>query len=249
MSVYAISDLHGRYDFFEEVKKFLKPEDICYVLGDCGDRGPDGWKTIKAVYDDPQFIYLKGNHEDMMVQSMKDYFYYLEANEVNDFFYYSHAWRLTCNNGGRKTFEDWLKTEFPKQWIERLENLPLFITYANSSGKQIYLTHAGFTPWVGETPLDEELLWDRNHLIDDWIECPEDVYIIHGHTPTPYMDDYLYRKDRVKEFVPGARTYCRGHKINIDCGACFTGYCVLLNLDTFEEKVFSFDDELKGEWY
>lgn len=65
VSVYAISDLHGMLCLYQEVKKFLKPEDKVYCLGDCGDRGPDPWETIKAVAADPQFIYIKGNHEDM----------------------------------------------------------------------------------------------------------------------------------------------------------------------------------------
>lgn len=36
MSVYAISDLHGMLYLYQEVKKFLKPEDKVYCLGDCG---------------------------------------------------------------------------------------------------------------------------------------------------------------------------------------------------------------------
>ena len=40
MATYAISDLHGRMDLFRQVKEFLQPEDVVYVLGDCGDRGP-----------------------------------------------------------------------------------------------------------------------------------------------------------------------------------------------------------------
>ena len=70
MATYAISDLHGRMDLFRQVKEFLQPEDVVYVLGDCGDRGPAGWELIKTVYEDPQFIYLMGNHEDMLVNAM-----------------------------------------------------------------------------------------------------------------------------------------------------------------------------------
>ena len=57
MSVYAVSDLHGYLDNYYKIKKMLKPEDKVFCLGDCGDRGPDSWATIKAVYQDPQFIY------------------------------------------------------------------------------------------------------------------------------------------------------------------------------------------------
>ena len=39
----------------------------------------------------------------------------------------------------------------------------------------------------------------------------------------------------------GAYYYAKGHKICIDCGAHFTNTTVLLNLDTFEEKIFTID--------
>ena len=66
MARYAVSDLHGHLEIYKQIKAMLKPGDIVYCLGDCGDRGPRPWETIKAVYEDPQFIYLKGNHEDML---------------------------------------------------------------------------------------------------------------------------------------------------------------------------------------
>ena len=69
MSNFAVSDLHGHLKLYNKIKKFLKPEDTVYCLGDCGDRGPDAWETIKAVAKDEQFIYLKGNHEDMLVKA------------------------------------------------------------------------------------------------------------------------------------------------------------------------------------
>ena len=71
MSVYALGDLHGHYEIYEKVKAMLKPEDTVYFLGDAGDRGPESWKCIKAIYNDPQFIYIKGNHEDMLLKSYR----------------------------------------------------------------------------------------------------------------------------------------------------------------------------------
>lgn len=55
MSVYAVSDLHGMYELYQKISNFLKPEDKVYCLGDCGDRGPQPWETIKAVASDPRF--------------------------------------------------------------------------------------------------------------------------------------------------------------------------------------------------
>lgn len=53
MSVYAVSDLHGMFNLYKQIKNFLKPEDKVYCLGDCGDRGPASWETIHAVASDP----------------------------------------------------------------------------------------------------------------------------------------------------------------------------------------------------
>ena len=89
MATYAISDLHGRMDLFRQVKEFLQPEDVVYVLGDCGDRGPAGWELIKTIYEDPQFIYLMGNHEDMLVDAMRG------------------DKQLCFYNGGKDTFRSW----------------------------------------------------------------------------------------------------------------------------------------------
>lgn len=72
MATYACSDLHGRLDLLKQIQDFLQPDDTVYFLGDAGDRGPNPWETIKAVAQDKRFIYLKGNHEDMLVKAMED---------------------------------------------------------------------------------------------------------------------------------------------------------------------------------
>lgn len=53
MAIYAVSDLHGRFDLYKQICDFLKPEDEVICLGDCGDRGPQSWETITAVYENP----------------------------------------------------------------------------------------------------------------------------------------------------------------------------------------------------
>ena len=65
MTTWAIADLHGHLEIWKKVKEIISPDDIVYVLGDCVDRGPQSWETLKTVYNDPQARLLKGNHEDM----------------------------------------------------------------------------------------------------------------------------------------------------------------------------------------
>ena len=107
MSVYAVSDLHGRYDLFQMIKDFIKPEDKVYIIGDCGDRGKDGWAIIKEVYENPQFIYIKGNHEDMLVEAMR-----------------TGDKSLCYYNGGKSTYEAWkYKDGHNMSWAAKLQKL------------------------------------------------------------------------------------------------------------------------------
>lgn len=231
MSVYAIADLHGCLDLFKQVKNFLKPEDTLYVLGDCGDRGPKGWELIKAVYEDPQCIYLKGNHEQMLVEAMQGNTY-------------------SCYQcGGKKTFKKWVREGAKSEWEHNLDTLSFYKEYINKDGLKIILTHAGFTPYEKYHIKENELLWDRKHYYEPWEDdCDENVIIVHGHTPIPLMKRNL----GFQNFnVLGACWYCldkinQPHKCNIDTGAYWLGYTVLLDLDTFDEHLF-FNEDFKDD--
>lgn len=231
MSVYAVADLHGRYDLFQMIKNFIGPKDKVYVLGDCGDRGKDGWKIITEVYENPQFVYLKGNHEQMLVAAMRG---------DKDLCFY---------NGGKATYQDWKygAGQHNMAWATKLDKLPLEQVYINKDGKRVVMCHSGYTPHLDQYLWKDNYLWDRDHFNDMWDMDYVDTFMIHGHTPIPYMDEYLYPYKREGEVAPGALWYSPDdknifHKCNIDCGAVFTGCTTLLNLDTFEQQVFMAED-------
>jgi len=220
MSVFACTDLHGMYDLYEQINSFLKPEDTVICLGDCGDRGPAGWKIIEMVAMNPQWLCLKGNHEDMLANAI--------LNEDEDNEYYD----LLCYNGGLKTYLDWAtKTKQDKDWGEYLKSLPYNFTYKNDQGMIIYLSHAGFTPG-DEPPKNRDLIWDRSHIRDAWTGQTNEI-VIHGHTPTPYAHKGRNRPDLLR-----IEQYCDGHKYNLDLASWYTGVACLLDLDTFEEHYF-----------
>ena len=54
---YAVSDLHGYFNLYEQIKNFIQPEDEVIFLGDATDRGPQSLELAKAIYADPQFTY------------------------------------------------------------------------------------------------------------------------------------------------------------------------------------------------
>ena len=241
MSVYACSDLHGYLDAYKQIKAFLKPEDKVYFLGDAGDRGPQSWETIKAVATDPQFIYLKGNHEDMLWDACK---HILEDYINHD------AYNVLCYNGGANTF-DAVWNGMPQQdaagWMGHIRRLPTAEQYLNKDGQLMVLTHAGFTPSYDKgnnliIPWDEELIWDRGHIHDEYLPKldKDNVFIVHGHTPIPLLKRKLMDYE---PFEPGAYYYYNDHKICIDNGVFATGYVCLFDLDTFDEHIFQVDVE------
>lgn len=232
MSVYAVSDIHGYISIYNQIKEMLNPEDKVYCLGDCGDRGPHPWDTIKAVMKDPQFIYLKGNHDDMLVRA---------AREVFNFEYspYSDRQRMLASNGGSDTLDELLGEESPEKWVREISNLPTHLTYTNADGKKIFLCHAGCTFWHDDPdtiPNNEELIWDRLHYYDSE-KLMADKIVVHGHTPIKYL-----AMDINIPATEGALEYANGKKYCIDAGTFFSGRSILFNLDTFESIILKTND-------
>lgn len=233
---YALSDIHGMGDLWNQIKAYLQPDDKLYFLGDAADRGPDGFKIMQELLADPRVIYLMGNHEMLMANGLS------ELKFPNRFFHREDFELWTYCNGGEITYEAWEKAGKDYSWIKRLNKLPTLATYTNTSGKEIILCHAGFTP--GNKPEDDyDLIWNRNHFYDttDEEEYPNTI-VVHGHTPVPYLKSRYLRQRLPYTEVNGACFYDNNHKIDIDTGAFATGKTVLLDLDTLE--VISFETEI-----
>lgn len=237
MAVYACSDLHGQLHLFKELKSYLKPEDTIYFLGDAIDRGDNGWEICKEILDDSRFIYLKGNHEDMMTKAIGN------IKEYDEDIYWDKNIDLWFWNGGEKTYDSIIEDKNFYSYLQRINHLPSLMIYYNENGNIIYLSHAGLDPDIDfqdYNPKEEELLWNRSHFIADNFYGNKFEYVIHGHTPNPYLvKEINYHKDKNNEYIyhygDGAFWYAGGHKCCIDCGAHYTNTTVLLNLDTFEE--------------
>ena len=237
MAVYACTDLHGRKDLFFKIKELLNPDDIVYFLGDANDRGLYGWELIKLIYNDPQFIYIKGNHEDMLVDAARDVLKYdgEPTRNIN----------LLDRNGGMITLNDWCKDGRPEDWLEKLSKLPEHKIYKNANGKTVVLSHAGCTPWYDEDNGEDgykfsvwdNLLWNRDHFLDDWDEEHfKDWVIVHGHTPILHLIDYM--GGPIPEEIPvGPYWYCYNHKVCLDHLSVFTDIACIMDLDTFEFKI------------
>lgn len=211
MAVWSCSDFHGNYKAYEAVKNYIDENDVVYYLGDAGDRGPEPWRTITAIYNDDQFHYIKGNHEDMLVNAMKEWL----PNHIK-----SIEYELLECNGGHKTFQEWKNGPERTKWMIRLSTLPTYKLYVNVNNQVIHLTHAGFTPPA--FPDYDLLIWDRWHIFDDWTGLKNE-FIVHGHTPVHH---YTGKNE--------TWIYCDNHKINIDISCYKSQKVALFNLDTFE---------------
>jgi hypothetical protein len=238
MAVYATTDLHGRKDLYLKIKEMLRPDDQVFFLGDAGDRGPDGWALIKMIYEDPQFVYLKGNHEDMLVDAIRAY--------MKNPDYPSKEYKLLKQNGGQCTFESWWKDGADGEWADKLDKLPVHLEYTNKDGKLILMSHAGYTPWTDPDdatkiiiPDEFELVWNRDHFYDNWNEeCSQNCIIVHGHTTIPSLAKRLC--DKREELKHGAYWYENDRKVCLDNWSAFSDVVCLLNLDTFEEIIVEF---------
>ena len=256
MSIYASADWHGCYWVWDKIKNILKSNDILYFLGDSHDRGPDGWKIIKELLIDPRVVYIKGNHEDLMIKAIGHY-------SPDDWFHWDDNMNLWFWNGGELTYNAFMNdtTISPEEKIEILHKIaafPFCAVYNNAKDQKVLLSHAGCDCFEAAETLDEEkFIWDRNHLMfyDTWYGNPDEV-IIHGHTPIELMIKEQHKNIRwltekhMREGVAGdhliepqpwsgkgAYWYAKNHKVNIDTGAVWNNTSVLLNLDTWEEII------------
>src|SRR3979411_2895268 len=79
---YAIPDLHGRFDLLRDALAGIKDHaagntGTIVALGDYVNKGPDSRKVVErmrlGVDDGWQFFPLKGNHDAMMVEALRDH--------------------------------------------------------------------------------------------------------------------------------------------------------------------------------
>lgn len=226
MSSYAVSDLHGCYNQWRQIQSFCKDSDRIYVLGDCIDRGVKSLQTLKAVLNDPRSTLLLGNHEDMMAQTILDYY----DGECE----YGYPW---FQNDGYHTFTQWVEDGYAKEWASIIRALPLHAKYENQEGQIIHMNHSGATPKSGYdygSLTRKACVWDRKCVSEVKWHRDENEILVHGHLPILMMPQL----PRDCEVEPGAFWYCEGHKCNIDNGGCWTDCICLLDLDTWEEHIF-----------
>lgn len=225
-NVYVCSDLHGQYELYKDMLSQVKKGEKLYILGDVIDRGPDGIKILEDIIEQGERVeLLVGNHELMMVQSL----FLNNKKTINN-------WR-TDNNGGKKTYDDFMKLSQEKQ--EKIKELLLKATVhteVDVNGEKIYLVHAKadqntdrkkeiVEDYLSEHREDElyNCVWTRvnnekrNNINEKWKEediGKKNIFTIIGHTPTNDNRIDIHNSYAI-----------------IDCGASYYGNGCLLRLN------------------
>lgn len=247
MARYAFTDVHGQYNLWKQVSEYVKPNDKLYFLGDACDRGPDGIKIINELLADKRVHYIKGNHEQFLVDTIA---YMLNMNE-DDNINNDYCVSLHLQNGGMDTIlalQDMSNIDLFNLML-KLDHLPTSITFKNKQNKTIFLSHAGKDPtddiMINSCAYGEPLLWNREHFHYPWPkdEKYKDLILVHGHTPVSALpqlatmaNDMELPSDPYSVFY-----YAGGHKIDMDLGSFATHKLALLDLDTLQVVKYFYD--------
>ncbi len=230
---YVMSDLHGVYKKYIAMLELMKfgPDDTLYILGDVCDRGDDSAKIYLAIMNRSNVFCIKGNHEQMLEESLPKTFGWL--SKFADPELYDDNPELWDFNGGDKTKLSFLKLGEKENIIriyKYVRNMPYYLQ-VNINDKTYTLAHAGGYIDNIERNFSEyssyELIWDSPAYDSVFDDRRKDVLIV-GHTPTFILD----RSNKAKIY------FGKGNIINVDCGAYFEesgGRLGCLCLETMQE--------------
>ena len=181
MRSYVIGDIHGCLDELRRLIDGLPLEvgDRVVFLGDYIDRGPDSQGVVSYLLELKEYgpaldlVFLKGNHEDMLLSYLG-----LPGNYGEMFFY--NGGRETCASYGLSsshlTAQDALSV-IPSAHLEFYQSLIEYYIMG-----KFLCVHAGIHPLK---PLEEqtatEVLWIRDQFI--YSAHPLPYTVLFGHTP------------------------------------------------------------------
>lgn len=217
--VYAIGDIHGRLDLFEQLLQRIEADDAArapaqttlILLGDLVDRGPDSRAVVDraiALSQREGCRVLAGNHEEMLLASLDD----------------EETLRHFLRHGGKETLfsyglppEEYARSRLDGLIARMAELVPAsHIAFFQSMEDRIVIgdylfVHAGIRPGIPvEAQSTSDLRWIRREFLDhaDWFGHR----VVHGHTITEEPD-----------VLP--------NRIGIDTGAFASGRLTALGLE------------------
>jgi serine/threonine protein phosphatase 1 len=201
--LFAVGDIHGCVEELALMIKTIAPArgDTVVFVGDYIDRGPCSRETIDVLIElqrgEATTVFLKGNHEDMMLNFMGLPGHYGESFLIN---------------GGAQTLESYAVEKAPPAEVGQMipaPHLDFFKSLRDSHLERPYLfVHAGIMPGV---PLaeqsEEDLLWIRHQFIFNPHQLG--MTVVFGHTPMrTVMIDPPYKMGIDTGLVYGGKLSC-----------------------------------------
>jgi serine/threonine protein phosphatase 1 len=228
LRIYAVGDLHGRFDLLQWVRATIV-EDLArrpaqrsveIYLGDYVDRGPASREVLQAlacgappVCDGR--ICLMGNHEDVLLHFLEEpdiLRYWRDLGGLETLHSYGIAPPALLTEEAIRDAHGAFRARLSDAEMQFLNALQLSAEF----GTYLFV-HAGIDPM---RPLDrqrpEDLIWIRDPFLTSRADFGR--IVVHGHTP-------------------GYEPELRPNRINIDTGAFATGRLTCLVLEGAEQRL------------
>lgn len=227
--IYAVGDIHGRLDLLDQMLELIDRDVptargrtiIRLFVGDYVDRGPHSSAVIARLLllqrEDPEAIFLRGNHEQMMLEFSGTASCYprwraLGAEET-----------LQSYDVTPPIFEDAGALEETRQALMRAVPAAhwafLNATRTSYSSGDYLFVHAGIRPGVFLAEQKaHDMMWIREEFLSSKLSFEK--FVVHGHSPT-------------------GKPEVRRNRIGIDTRAFRTGRLTALCLEGKKQRFVS----------
>lgn len=230
LRVYAVGDLHGRFDLLDWARSAIAEDlarrpverSIEIYLGDYVDRGPASRDVVQllaggAAPVGDERVCLKGNHEDVLLRFLDDpriLPYWRELGGLETLRSYGVAPPLRFTEETVHEAHAAFRSRLSAAELQFLRGLKLSIEL----GSYLFV-HAGIDPLQ---PLDRQRPHDLIWIREPFLVSDADFgrIVVHGHTPSS-------APERLK------------NRINIDTGAYATGRLTCLVLEGADQRFLS----------
>ncbi len=225
--IYAIGDIHGCHAQLERLHTAILADAagaparrLLVYLGDYVDRGPESKAVLETLTQAPpdgfERIFIKGNHEDFMLQVLDDKSVFLPwLMNGGDATCRSYGIEPTAPPDGSDDLLGWLQQALREALPGPHRDFLAALQLHHVEG-DYYFCHAGIRPGVAlEAQVDEDLMWIRDPFLAS--RASHGKVVVHGHTPVGAPER-------------------RANRIGIDTGACYGGQLTAVVLDGHEQR-------------
>jgi len=193
--VYAVGDVHGRADLFEELIEVIERDDAgrgqahttVVLLGDLIDRGHDSAAVValaRAWGQRREVEFIKGNHEEMLLVSREDTDAmrgFLKFGGLETILSYGIDPQVAAS-AEMEDLQRLMNEAIPQEDYDFLDGFKKLVRI----GDYLFV-HAGVRP---DTPLEHQLGRDCRWIREPFLSHRGDfgAFVVHGHTITPEPD-------------------------------------------------------------